>query len=251
MAAVFRTDTGKIRTLNEDFGGLFWNDNRLLAVVADGMGGHQAGEIASEMAVSFLEEAWKKAPDGLTPSAAETWLHDTITNANTKLFNFSKSNPEYAGMGTTIVSVVCTETHVTLAHIGDSRIYLLNESGFSLLTEDHSLVNELVKNGQITKEEAEHHPRKHLLLRALGTEEKVTIDLRSLDWEEGDYLLLCSDGLTNKISEQKLEEVIRTPESLEQQADKLISMANAAGGEDNITLILLKHNAFDKKGESS
>lgn len=251
MAAVFRTDTGKIRTLNEDCGGFFWNNNRLLAVVADGMGGHQAGEIASEMAVSFLEEEWQKVTDDLTPSEAERWLYDTITEANVKLFNFSKSNPDYSGMGTTIVAVICTETNVTFAHIGDSRIYLLNESGFSLLTEDHSLVNELVKNGQITKEEAEHHPRKHILLRALGTEEEVTVDIRSLDWEENDYLLLCSDGLTNKVDDRELEQIIRTPESLEKQADELITMANAAGGEDNITLILLKHVAFGKKGESS
>ncbi|MFA8437549.1 Stp1/IreP family PP2C-type Ser/Thr phosphatase [Pueribacillus sp. YX66] len=251
MAAVFRTDTGKIRTLNEDYGGFFWNGNRLLAVVADGMGGHQAGEIASEMAVSFLEEEWQKVTNDLTPSEAEQWLNNTITEANTKLFNFSKSNPEYSGMGTTIVAVICTDSNVTFAHIGDSRIYLLNESGFSLLTEDHSLVNELVKNGQITKEEAEHHPRKHILLRALGTEENVTIDIRSLDWEENDYLLLCSDGLTNKVDERELEQTIRSSESLEKQADELIAMANAAGGEDNITLILLKHVAFGKKGESS
>lgn len=250
MAAVFRTDTGKIRTLNEDSGGIFWKGNRLLAIVADGMGGHQAGEIASEMAVSYLEQEWQKVTDDLTPSEAEQWLFETITAANEKLFQLSQSKPEYSGMGTTIVAVICTETNVTFAHIGDSRIYLLNENGFSLLTEDHSLVNELLKNGQITKEEAEHHPRKHILLRALGTEQNVSIDIRSLDWERDDYLLLCSDGLTNKLDDHELEKIILTPDSLEKQADKLIEKANEAGGEDNITLVLLKH-AFGKKGEPS
>lgn len=251
MTVVYRTDTGKIRTVNEDCGGFFWNDNSLLAVVADGMGGHQAGDIASEMAVKFLEEEWKKVDKELTPSEAEKWLSDTIVAANQKLYEFSKSKSEYAGMGTTIVAVICTESNVTLAHIGDSRIYMLNEKGFSLLTEDHSLVNELVKNGQITKEEAEHHPRKHILLRALGTEAHVMIDVRSLNWEENDVVLLCTDGLTNKVDERELEQIIRTPQTLEKQADELISMANAAGGEDNITLILIKHMAFDKKVSSN
>lgn len=250
MTAVFRTDTGKIRTLNEDYGGFFWNNNSLLAVVADGMGGHQAGEIASAMAVSFMEEQWKQVTDNLTPAEAEQWLRDTILAANGKLLSFSKSNPEYSGMGTTIVAVICTETDLTFAHIGDSRIYILNENGFSLLTEDHSLVNELVKNGQITKEEAEHHPRKHILLRALGTEEKVTVDTRSLNWEQGDVVLLCSDGLTNKVDEREIENTIRTSQTLESQADDLITMANVAGGEDNITLILLKHFALGKKVNS-
>lgn len=247
MTAVFRTDTGKIRTLNEDYGGFFWNNNSLLAVVADGMGGHQAGEIASSMAVSYMEEQWKQLTQDLSPAEAEQWLHETVLAANAKILSFSKSKPEYSGMGTTIVAVICTETDLTFAHIGDSRIYLLNENGFSLLTEDHSLVNELLKNGQITKEEAEHHPRKHILLRALGTEEKVAIDIQSLNWEEDDVVLLCTDGLTNKVDEQKIVNTIRSNQSLESQADELITMANVAGGEDNITLILLKHFADSKK----
>lgn len=246
MVAVFRTDTGKIRTLNEDNGGVFWNGNRLLAIVADGMGGHKAGEIASEMAVTFLKEEWQKTTEDLTPSEAEQWLQQTITAANEKLYQYSKEKQEYSGMGTTLVAVICTEMNVTFAHIGDSRIYLLNESGFSLLTEDHSLVNELLKNGQITKEEAVHHPRKHILLRALGTEPSVTIDIRSLDWEEEDSLLLCSDGLSNKVDDEQLEALMRTSQPLDEQADQLISMANEAGGEDNITLVLIKH-AFHKK----
>lgn len=250
MISVFRTDTGKVRTLNEDNGGYFYNQNNdLLAVVADGMGGHQAGEIASEMAVSYLQEHWQETEGNLSPTEAEQWLENTIQAANKKLYDFSKTHPQYSGMGTTVVSTICTPTNITFANIGDSRIYVLNENGFSLLTEDHSLVNELVKNGQLSKEEAEHHPRKHILLRALGTEERVQIDIRTLDWDKGDFLLLCSDGLTNKVDEQEIEEIMRSDRTLQSQADELISKANIAGGDDNITLVLVKHGLHDEEGE--
>lgn len=247
MESIFRTDTGKIRTLNEDSGGLFYNNDNLLAIVADGMGGHQAGEIASSMAVSYLKEQWKKVEIELNPAKTEEWLVENVQNANKKLLEFAKTNPDCHGMGTTVVSVICTPNYVTLAHIGDSRIYLLNEDGFSLLTEDHSLVNELVKNGQISKEEAEHHPRKHVLLRALGTEEQVEIDIRSISWEPNDVVLLCSDGLTNKVDEKVIQKTISSDSPIHSKAEELISLANQAGGDDNITLILIKHGFSNEK----
>lgn len=247
MESIFRTDTGKIRTLNEDSGGLFYNNDNLLAIVADGMGGHQAGEIASSMAVSYLKEQWKKLEIELNPAKTEEWLVENVQNANKKLLEFAKTNPDCHGMGTTVVSVICTPNYVTLAHIGDSRIYLLNEDGFSLLTEDHSLVNELVKNGQISKEEAEHHPRKHVLLRALGTEEQVEIDIRSISWEPNDVVLLCSDGLTNKVDEKVIQKIISSDSPIHSKAEELISLANQAGGDDNITLILIKHGFSNEK----
>lgn len=247
MESIFRTDTGKIRTLNEDSGGLFYNNDNLLAIVADGMGGHQAGEIASSMAVSYLKEQWKKVEIELNPAKTEEWLVENVQNANKKLLEFAKTNPDCHGMGTTVVSVICTPNYVTLAHIGDSRIYLLNEDGFSLLTEDHSLVNELVKNGQISKEEAEHHPRKHVLLRALGTEEQVEIDIRSISWEPNDVVLLCSDGLTNKVDEKVIQKIISSDSPIHSKAEELISLANQAGGDDNITLILIKHGFSNEK----
>ncbi|PWA13461.1 Stp1/IreP family PP2C-type Ser/Thr phosphatase [Pueribacillus theae] len=247
MESIFRTDTGKIRTLNEDSGGLFYNNDNLLAIVADGMGGHQAGEIASSMAVSYLKEQWQKAEIELNPAKTEEWLVENVQNTNKKLLEFAKTNPDCRGMGTTVVSVICTPNYVTLAHIGDSRVYLLNENGFSLLTEDHSLVNELVKNGQISKEEAEHHPRKHVLLRALGTEEQVEIDIRSISWEPNDVILLCSDGLTNKVDEKEIQKIISSDSSIPSKAEELISLANQAGGDDNITLILIKHGFSNKK----
>lgn len=135
---------------------------------------------------------------------------------------------------------ICTDKFSTIANIGDSRCYLYNESGFKQVTEDHSLVNELVRSGQISKEDAENHPRKNVLLRALGTEMQVEMDITTVIFEESDLLLLCSDGLTNKVSEQELEETVTNEQSLEEKANSLIDKANHYGGEDNITLVLVQ-----------
>lgn len=247
MDTIFLTDTGKKRAHNEDSGGVLKKDTHLLAVVADGMGGHQAGELASQMAVTYLDEQWQLLNEELSPSNAEKWLTETLQNANTHLYEYAQQNPECLGMGTTIATAICTEHSITIAHIGDSRIYLLNKNGFSLLTEDHSLVNELVKNGQISLDEAENHPRKHMLLRALGTEETTSIDIRTLNWEAEDVVLLCSDGLTNKVSEKVIEEVIRSDQSLVKKANELIRLANVAGGDDNITVILVKKKLSERR----
>ncbi|HZG74121.1 MAG TPA: SpoIIE family protein phosphatase, partial [Chondromyces sp.] len=134
------------------------------------------------------------------------------------------------------------------ANIGDSRCYIYNESGFQQLTEDHSLVNELVKSGEITKEDAEHHPRKNVLVRALGTEEKVVADYRTITFEEGDFLLLCSDGLSNKVSETEMERILTSQLSLTEKAESFVSLANENGGEDNITIVLLEQAAEHESG---
>lgn len=241
MKAVFLTDQGKVRQHNEDSGGIFKNlDGHCLAIVADGMGGHRAGDVASGMTRSQLKKEWEAVNGILTAEAAETWLKERILQVNGLLFDHAQNNSECDGMGTTIVAAISNENFATVANIGDSRCYLLNESGFNQVTEDHSLVNELVRFGQITKEDAEHHPRKNVLLRALGTEEKVEMDVKTIMFEEGDCLLLCSDGLSNKVSEKEMTEILRSDESLEQKAATLISLANQYGGEDNITLAIVE-----------
>ncbi|RBW67509.1 Stp1/IreP family PP2C-type Ser/Thr phosphatase [Bacillus taeanensis] len=251
METVFKTDKGKVRPHNEDSGGIFIKNNQsVLAVVADGMGGHRAGDVASTMAVSFLKEKWEHVNEVLTPHDAEKWLEAAILGANQKILDYAKNHPECKGMGTTLAAALCTEQYIIIAHIGDSRIYLLNENAFSLKTSDHSLVNELLKSGEITEEEASNHPRKHVLLRALGTEESIYIDIQTVLWEEDDLLLLCSDGLTNKVSDETLEEMTRSEYSLDEMAVHLIQLANKAGGEDNISVALLKHSSDHKsKGE--
>jgi serine/threonine protein phosphatase PrpC len=241
VKTVFRTDQGRTRSNNEDNGGTFVNrDGQCLAIVADGMGGHRAGEVASGMAISKLQEMWKQAEGLRTADQAEMWLKTTIHQVNKLLFEHSMGNTECEGMGTTIEAVIATNDFTTIAHVGDSRCYILNDSGFHQLTEDHTLVNELVRTGQISKEDAEHHPRKSWILRALGTEQDVKIDIKTIMFEEGDFLLLCSDGLSNKVTEDEIEQIIKNEDPLEQKASTLIDMANENGGEDNITLIILE-----------
>lgn len=252
MKAVFKTDRGKVRSHNEDNGGYFYNKaGEILVVVADGMGGHRAGDVASGMAVSYLQQHWIEEETMSTPAMAESWLGEQINKVNEAIFNHAQTNADCQGMGTTLVAAVCTERFTTIAHIGDSRCYLYNENGFKQITEDHSLVNELVRTGQISQEDAEHHPRKNVLLRALGTEANVQFDCKTIIFEEGDYLLLSSDGLTNKVSHQELKETLEFEISLDEKAESLVNKANAYGGEDNITLVLLQYDQATEGVETS
>jgi protein phosphatase len=249
VKAVFKTDQGRIRSNNEDNGGIFINRNgHLLAIVADGMGGHLAGDVASEMTITLLQERWEQSQGIETADQAEAWLKKHILEVNKLLLNHSMSNTECEGMGTTIEAVIATNLFTTIAHVGDSRCYILNDSGFKQLTEDHTLVNELVRTGQITKEDAEHHPRKNVILRALGTEEDIKIDIKTIMFEEGDFLLLCSDGLSNKVHEKDMVQILQSNDSLEHRASALINLANENGGEDNITLIILEFNDEIERG---
>jgi protein phosphatase len=242
MKEIFMTDQGKIRQHNEDNGGIFVNQaGQRLAIVADGMGGHRAGDVASEMTLISLKEFWENTGDIDTPEKAEFWLKEHITRVNQLLFDHAKTHFECDGMGTTVVAGIVTSRFVTIANIGDSRCYISNELGFMQITQDHSLVNELVRTGQISKEDAEHHPRKNVLLRALGTEPSVEMDIKTITFEEGDLLLLCSDGLSNKVSELEMTNILTNSDHLEQKASELIQLANHYGGEDNITLVIVKY----------
>lgn len=249
MKAVYRTDRGRIRQNNEDSVGTFVNrDGHRLAIVADGMGGHRAGDVASNMTLTHLQKMWEESEGIQTADQAEAWLRTHIIQVNKLLFEHANNNLECEGMGTTIEAVIATQLFSTLAHIGDSRCYILNEIGFQQLTEDHTLVNELVRTGQISKEDAEHHPRKNVILRALGTEPDVKIDIKTIMFEEGDFLLLCSDGLSNKVNEAEMVTILQNEDSLEQKASTLINMANENGGEDNITLIILEFDDEIERG---
>jgi PPM family protein phosphatase len=250
LKAVFMTDQGKVRQHNEDAGGIFVNkDGHRLAIVADGMGGHRAGDVASGMTISQLKNFWEESSGLSTAGEAEEWLRNQITQVNSMLFNHAMNHIECEGMGTTIVAAISTNRFVTIANIGDSRCYLLNETGFNQVTDDHSLVNELVRTGQISREDAEHHPRKNVLLRALGTEKTVDMDIKTIIFEEADILLLCSDGLSNKVNEKDLSAILTNESPLEQKASTLISLANENGGEDNITLAIVEFSEFSEGDE--
>ncbi|AOR98068.1 MULTISPECIES: protein-serine/threonine phosphatase PrpC [Bacillus] len=251
MLTALKTDTGKIRQHNEDDAGIFkGKDEFVLAVVADGMGGHLAGDVASKMAVKAMGEKWNEAETIPTaPSDCEKWLIEQILSVNSKIYDHAQAHEECQGMGTTIVCALFTGKTVSVAHIGDSRCYLLQDGDFVQVTEDHSLVNELVRTGEISREDAEHHPRKNVLTKALGTDQSVSIDTRSFDIEPGDKLLLCSDGLTNKVEGTELKDILQSDSAPQEKVNLLVDKANQNGGEDNITAVLLELALQVEEGE--
>ena len=228
---VERTDTGRQRRANED---AYFARSPLFAV-ADGMGGAQAGEVASQMAVAALEPG---LPDG--PGTAEQRLAALVQEANSQIHALSQSDEGAAGMGTTLTAAYVDGERLALAHVGDSRAYRLRGSELELLSSDHSLVEELVRRGELTHEEADRHPQRSIITRALGPEDEVEVDHESWPAEAGDVYLLCSDGLTAMVAETRVAEIMRDARSLQAAARALVDEANAAGGKDNITVVLVK-----------
>jgi serine/threonine protein phosphatase PrpC len=224
------TDTGLQRRANED--SLLVRSP--LFVVADGMGGAQAGEVASSVAVDTFRGG---LDDGAEP---ERSLVAQVERANSRINELSHSNAEHAGMGTTITAVYVGEQDVAIAHVGDSRAYVLRDGELLRLTDDHSLVDELIRQGKLTPEEAEEHPQRSVITRALGPESSVEVDVRSFRARRGDVYLLCSDGLTTMVGEEELLGLLVSHERLADAGEALIAAANRAGGKDNITVVLLR-----------
>lgn len=250
MNQYFLTDQGKVRQHNEDAGGVFRNlDQQELSVVADGMGGHRAGDVASKMVKDYLSQKWEKTKQILSRDDAQTWLKEVVIEANEKVFQYAENNPECSGMGTTVIAVMFASDFVAIAHIGDSRCYRFHNHELLQITDDHSLVNELVRTGQISREDAAFHPRKNVLIKALGTDLSVEPDILIAEWEEKDRLLICSDGLTNKISDKELALYLEKEDCLDNIGQELVSLANERGGEDNITLVLSEYDQ-KKAGET-
>ncbi|MCZ0703380.1 protein phosphatase [Natronobacillus azotifigens] len=250
MNQYFLTDQGKVRQHNEDAGGVFRNlDQQELSVVADGMGGHRAGDVASKMVKDYLSQKWEKTKQILSRDDAQTWLKEVVIEANEKVFQYAENNPECSGMGTTVIAVMFASDFVAIAHIGDSRCYRFHNHELLQITDDHSLVNELVRTGQISREDAAFHPRKNVLIKALGTDLSVEPDILIAEWEEKDRLLICSDGLTNKISDKELALYLEKEDCLDIIGQELVSLANERGGEDNITLVLSEYDQ-KKAGET-
>ncbi|MBR8658213.1 MULTISPECIES: Stp1/IreP family PP2C-type Ser/Thr phosphatase [Brevibacillus] len=242
MEIAMKSHVGRVRQVNEDYFACIADLNgRVLAVVADGMGGHQAGDIASRLAVERIVKELRHLDGELSDEDARERLMDALLMANEEVYQYAQQHPECSGMGTTIVAALLGETGGVTAHIGDSRLYHFNADGLQLKTEDHSLVHELMKSGQITAEEASVHPQRNVLMRALGTEPDVRIDLGQFNWSEGDVVLLCSDGLSNKVDHSVMVEWLKRPVSLQAQVDGLVEHALDAGGEDNITLVAVRN----------
>jgi protein phosphatase len=232
VTAAAATDIGLVREGNEDS---YLTEEPLFAV-ADGMGGHRGGEVASQLAVETLEKLFRQG-------AGE--LPDQVQEANRVVFERSSLDRKVAGMGTTLTAALVEDDRVRLAHVGDSRAYLLRDGELGLLTEDHTLVHRMVSEGEISKEEAQTHPQRSVLTRAIGVDTVVDVDDETLQVRPGDRLLLCTDGLTSMVSEDQIEEALRSVPDAQEAAQRLVQMANEAGGMDNTTVLVLDFSDGD------
>jgi len=226
------SDTGRQRRGNEDA----YLEQAPLFVVADGMGGAQGGEVASRIAIDLFAEGFDIGED--SDPASE--LAERAVAANAKIFAHANDQSELAGMGTTLTAAYVGPTEVSFAHVGDSRAYRLHDGKLERLTQDHSLVEEMIRQGQLTEEEAEEHPQRSIITRALGPEPGVTVDMITLDGVADDVYLLCSDGLTSMVAEGEVERLLAERKSLAAAGKALIAAANKAGGRDNITVLLFR-----------
>ncbi|MGT2934044.1 Stp1/IreP family PP2C-type Ser/Thr phosphatase [Streptococcus catagoni] len=238
------TDIGQKRSNNQDFINKFDNKKGItLIVLADGMGGHRAGNIASEMTVTDLGKEWIQTE--LTElSQIRDWLLETIEVENKRVYDMGQSE-DYKGMGTTVEAVVLVDNSAIYAHVGDSRIGLVQNGQYQLLTSDHSLVNELVKAGQITEEEASGHPQKNIITQSIGQSAPLETDLGIKVLEKDDYLIINSDGLTNMVSNAEIAEILSRELTLDEKNQELVNLANLRGGLDNITIALVHYESED------
>ena len=230
MAATLRTDIGKLRKQNED--AAWFDEARAVFAVADGMGGHLAGEVASRMAIEAVQ---RMARENERPGIAA--LREAVACAHETILAHAQDHIECAGMGTTLSVLWLGENYAYIAHVGDSRIYRLREGSLTQITQDHSLVEELVRAGLITREQARTHPRRNIITRALGTHGENEPDLLVTDVQDGDVFLLCTDGPTGMVTDAQIERML-LENDMEAAADALLAAALDAGGRDNVTLIL-------------
>lgn len=246
-----RTDTGRKRKGNED--SFIINDEEGLFVVADGMGGHAAGEVASRLAVESIEEfvrmtgsdreiTWPFEIDDTMPLDANR-LKIALRLANRKVIKFPEERHEYQGMATTVVSMLFSDSTIYIGHVGDSRAYRVRDGRISQLTNDHSWVNEQVVSGVLTSNQARNHPLRNVVTRAVGSRWDLQVDLLTEDAKDGDLYLLCSDGLSTMLEDDEILQILKAESTAEAACEKLIERANEAGGEDNITAIVIRCQA--------
>lgn len=240
MESFALTDIGKARNTNQD--SVFCSDCKVgllpnLYIVADGMGGHNAGDLASKFCVDSFINVLRGIDKGTIINSMEYAIRET----NDRLIAMSKERPELEGMGTTFVAATVEENVAYILNVGDSRLYLINSNGIEQITEDHSLVEEMVKNGELERKKARNHPNKNIITRALGVSASIIPDFFETNIEAGDLLLLCSDGLTSMVDDKVIHSILSNRnEALEKKVEKLLDIANANGGEDNISIVAVQ-----------
>lgn len=240
MKSYYITDPGKVRSHNEDSVMIVKNISKEhMLIVADGMGGHRAGEIASSIAVNHLKDRFKNLSTIGSKLDAANWLNENFSEINAEIIKYASENPESLGMGTTLVVAILTSDFLIFGNIGDSSGFVLKNGKLHKVTKDHTLVNLLVETGELTEEEAANHPKKNVLMRALGASEKQELDIFEVETTV-DGILLCSDGLTNMLSVEHIEKVLDDEElDIEEKLVKLIRKCNSRGGTDNISIAYL------------
>lgn len=248
MRSFYLTDAGKVRDHNEDSVIIVKNsDNEYLMAIADGMGGHSAGEVASSIAIGYLGKHFKETFFHLNKISAINWIRDSVDTINTLIFQHEKTHPESKGMGTTLVLAVYTKDYLLFGNVGDSSGFVLKDDELRKVTYDHTLVNLLVSAGELTKEEASIHPKKNVLMKALGAALNVDVDIFECDMDMNiREVLLCSDGLTNMLDREQIEKVLLSEGSVEEKVERLIRKANNRGGTDNISVAYL---TLEKEGD--
>lgn len=241
MNIIALTDIGLVRSKNQDSFFLSNEYDFPLFIIADGMGGHNGGEIASSDAIDIVKGIFLENKEKLiNTKAIKIIIEEAIKKANTDIYIKSLELPEYNGMGTTISLCYVFENHIFIGHVGDSRIYKIKNDNIIQITEDHSLVNELIKKGEITRAEAKNHPQKNMITRAVGTSFDIEVDIIKIEYKKDYKFLICTDGLFNMVDEDQIIKIIRENMSIREAGKKLIEMAKKNGGLDNISLIIIE-----------
>ncbi len=239
MKSFYLTDAGQVRDHNEDSVIIVNNsEGDYLMAIADGMGGHSAGEVASSIAISYVGKHFKETFINMSKVDAVNWIRDVVDEVNTLIFQHEKTHPESKGMGTTLVMAILTKEYLLFGNVGDSSGFVMKDNKLHKVTYDHTLVNLLVSAGELTKEEASTHPKKNVLMKALGAATDVDVDIFDCDIEVSE-ILLASDGLTNMLDREGIEKVLLGDGEVEDKVIKLIKKANNRGGTDNISVAYL------------
>ena len=246
MKSFYLTDVGKVRSHNEDSIVIVKNKNdEYLMAVADGMGGHSAGEVASSLAIDYLVNSFNDNFNGLDKVKAVNWIREKAVRINDLILDYVDKHPESKGMGTTLVIAIITKSYILFGNIGDSSGFVVKDGKLHKVTYDHTLVNLLMRAGELTEEEAKDHPKKNVLMKALGANNPIDIDIFDCDMDI-ESILLCSDGLTNMLEKEQIEKVLTSDLELDEKVIRLIRKCNNRGGTDNISIAYL---SFLESGE--
>ncbi len=244
MQIISKSEIGNIREINQDY--VIYktlNDSEVIAVLCDGMGGHKAGEVASQLTCEYIVKHFEYHSPFLSDEDIQAWLQDLINKANQYVMDYSTQSEEYEGMGTTVVVCYIKDGNCYISHVGDSRAYYLNQNKLVQLTRDDTLVNALVDYGTITEDQAMFHPRKNILLQAIGATEVLKISFQKLEFENG-LMLLCSDGLSNSLYEQQIYDILISDSTIDKTADELMAQSLVYGGHDNVSFIIIDNGVI-------